>query len=60
MPRLFVAFFSLFKPVVLNLFAEGSQNQTYGFLKEPHWTNFYYKSIGTFCFIAERSLFHKI
>jgi len=37
--------------VVVNHSAEGSQIQTYDFLREPH-KQVYHKSIDTFCFIA--------
>jgi len=37
--------------VVLNHFAEGSQIQTYDFVREPH-KKFYHKSVDTFCIIA--------
>jgi len=37
--------------VVLNHFVEGSQMQTYDFVREPH-KKFCHKSIDTFCFIA--------
>jgi len=42
-------------PVVLNLFAEGSQIQTYNFVRELT-KNYHRKSIETFCFIAERTM----
>jgi len=37
--------------VVFNHFAEGSQIQTYNFVREQH-KKFYHKSTDTFCFIA--------
>jgi len=44
--------------VLLKLLVEGSQIQTYDFVKIP--LKEFYKSFDTFCFNAERSLLHKV
>ena len=44
--------------LILNHFIEGSQIQTYNFVREPY-KKFYHKSIDTFSLIAQ-SLLHKI
>jgi len=51
--------FWCFRTVVLNLFAERSQIQTYEFVRKSH-KKCYHKSIDTFCFITEPSLLHKM
>jgi len=52
--------FSQSPSVVFNLFAEGNQIQTYDFVGEPHKKFSTQFNFNTFCFIAERSLLHKI
>jgi len=47
------------KPAVLNLFAEGNQIQSYNFL-ESCTNDILTQVIGTFCFMVEQSLLHKI
>jgi len=48
-----------FSTVVLNLFTEGLQIQTYNFVRESHYRNLTQVN-WLFCFITERGLLHKI